>query len=149
MPKVLIVDSVDDAITDRRRALLDESSLLKQQKITLAYCCAVDLTSQQRFDLEFKMRPDYLLAEDSLFERINQAIKSAKPKYVFAHSGFVYHDNPQVYNAAFSRLKKLYSKIKFGLQLRGGMEFNEKIFDMDDSTKQIHDFIFILALEKK
>ena len=149
MEKVLIIDSVDDALTKRRHALLDNSSLLKQSRIALEYCYAVTLTDEQQLLLDSGVSPDFVLTEVSLFKIIKHAIDLTHPQYVFAHSGFVYRKYTNIFKTVFPQLRQAYPNIKFGIQVRPGMSIDKGAFEMSSSTLEIQNLIFTEALRSK
>jgi hypothetical protein len=146
MPKanVLIVDSVDDRITRRRHAVLASCKLLKE--ITLDYCYAIDLSDSQASALSAGFMPEFQLSEDTLFCRVDSAIRSFKPTCVLVHSGFVYRRYPNVYGRVFARLKRSYPRVSFGIQIRPGLEVDRNVFSMIGDVREIHDLIFVRAL---
>jgi hypothetical protein len=141
---VLMVDSVDDAITRRRHSFLASSELL--QGITLQYCYAIELSEPDKADLDLGIGPDFQLTKNMLFGRVDRAIRSFHPDYVMVHSGFVYRRYPQVYRGAFAQLKHSHPDVRIGLQLRPGIEIDPIAFDTDPAVREIHDLIFVHAL---
>ena len=144
--KVLIVDSVEDKITRRRHALFARSELLLT--FALEYCYAIELPESEKAKLDFGFAPDFQLTENSLFERVDTAVRSFEPDCVMVHSGFVYRRFSEAYRKAFARLKQMHPKIPVGIQLRPGMTVDSTAFDSNEFVHGIHDLIFVRVLEK-
>jgi len=137
---VLMVDSVNDDITQRRHRALSLSGQLRH--IVFEYCYAADLDERQESMLRAGMLPRVTLNEDSLCAKIEEAIQRFRPQYVLLHTGFVYRQHPDVFVRVFSRLKRTYLGVMFGVQLRPGMFADPQAFHTSAPVVALQRLIF-------
>lgn len=144
--RVLILESVDDALTRRRSKHLSESPIL--QGYIVEHCYAVEISEQDRKKPTPVMMEDVIsrpLKSEDLLIRIEEKIRSFQPNFLLLHTGFVFHANLQTFIEVLRNLKTKYPNIKLGYQGRSEFEnrfFEEGIFDQSSEIKKLENLFF-------
>jgi len=130
--KVLIVNSVNDFITERRIERLISNPLTANFEIFHSYALR-DLNEKATLN--------------EMTFRIELGIKSFQPEYVIFHTGASFHNQPDIYQKCVINLKQKYDNIKFGYEPRLSNECvnyfdNLEIFDKDKKTSEIIRVLF-------
>ena len=135
--KVLIVNSVDDGITQNRIELLNVSPLTTDFELFHAYAAR-------------KLNQDVTLNE--MLFRIELAIKDYKPEYLIFHTGGSFHRQPELFMNCVVYLKQKYQNVKFGYQPNSSNECQRyfdtlKEFDRGVDMAKVVGILFFKVLE--
>jgi hypothetical protein len=144
MTRILLVESVDDALTQRRHLRLETSSLLESYRISYCFASSINLDAVccSGEELEKLLKLD----EDGLFERVQTAIVAERPKHVIVHTGLIFSRNIELYYAVFAKLADLHPKVVFSIQERPGLDFPSDVFACNVVVKKLHALIFNTVL---
>jgi hypothetical protein len=114
---VLVVQSVNDSITDRRIDRADRSPLLAHYRVSYAFL--VELNEEQRRlepeELMRRIAPSAVDATD-LLSRLDRQIEDVRPAFLIVHAGFIFCEIPTLVISVFEELKRKHGSIRFGLE---------------------------------
>jgi hypothetical protein len=147
--RILLLQSVQDRITDRRIWRIKNNPELKDYTIENFY--AIELSNSQREkdvdDMMMEVETQGI-NEDDLLKRLDLKIQSFQPEVLIIHGGFVFRKFPKIFLKVLSKLKTKFPTIRFGLQGQEYLDFRidvfpefkkifEKSFEMDILIKKI------------
>jgi hypothetical protein len=114
MPRVLIVNSIDDSITRNRATLLAQSPRLSAYEILHTY--VIDVTTHRDYETACDMLREQPLNADEVFTKLRCAIDANSPDVVVAHTGFVFARFPSLFFEVFRRLRSTFPNVRFAFQ---------------------------------
>jgi hypothetical protein len=132
--RVLVLQSVEDEITERRSRRMRESPFLRGNHFEQFY--AIELTKEQRRQptpLMMQQVENATLDETELTERLTRSIDRFKPNVLVVHLGFVFRRYSEAMLAALATIKARFPHIKIGV------EHSERLTSMDPGLKMIFD----------
>lgn len=143
--RILVLQSVQDDITDRRIERIGNSPFL--QGYSIEHCYAVELTEEDRRKLmpqmmfEVTSRP---LDEEDLLGRIEANIQSFRPDALIVHAGFVFHRFPDTFMRVLSALKARYPSIRFGIEGARGLDADLGLDAVFEQSSEMQDLVALL-----
>ena len=138
--KVLMVDSVNDELTQRRHAFLESNKRL--QHIKFKFCYAVDLDPEQEASIRAHILPLITIVEDDLVKRIFKAAQRSRPQFIILHTGFVFRQNQAVFIRVFTSLKRMIPDVIFGVQMQHGMVRDREAFHETNAVLNLERELF-------
>ncbi len=117
--RVLVLQSVDDEITFRRRLHIEQDPLL--EPCDFQYCFAIELTERQkRIPVEDMMREIYLqpFDERGLEDRMSTLVLSFSPDLVVLYYGAILEWFSDPLMATLKRIRKRFPELHFGIHSR-------------------------------
>jgi hypothetical protein len=147
MKSVLIVDSIEDEITNNRHRILNSSPLLRDYIIH--YCYSTEFDDTQKQKISIGQTPYFVLEEKELYSRIEEAIQKHNPDYILIHSGFVFCRYPEIFLDVIEKLKKSHPQIGLGLQTRPFLNIDSNFLNCNEEVIALEKLIFHEALSRR
>lgn len=145
--KILILQSVQDQITDRRELRMKESPSLQDFEIEHIY--AIELTHEQRKLSTPAMMSDVCSRapdEKKLFDRLAKQVATFKPEFLIVHAGFVFYEFPQQVLSSLKALKERFPELRIGIESHGNALLTESelrsVFDQGRTTSELIQKLF-------
>jgi hypothetical protein len=130
MKRVMLISSWYDEIVEKRHTVMATSPLLKPYFLIHSNASSYPFSK---------------VSVDELYNRISTDINNNHPDIILLHTGAAFCMQPEVFKICFQKLKKEYSKIRFGIE-PGNISEEEisslKIFDNSPEMKNIEDLFF-------
>jgi hypothetical protein len=124
MRRVLVLQSVNDALTARRMERTANSPRLSNYSIRPSY--AIRLSKQQQaMDVSKMMATIHKAGIDTkrLLDDLNKDVEDFQPEFLVVHSGFVFTQFPTEILSVLRRLKIKHQSVRFGIQGGGRLEY--------------------------
>ena len=144
--RILVLQSVDDEITHRRKMRMEHSPIL--QNYAFDFCYAIDLTDEQKalpMPLMMDKVEQSTIDEGDLLERMSQKVLTFKPDLLIVHAGFVFRRFPEEMLSALNALKTRFPDLDMAIESRGRFaqqsEFSA-IFESSTEISMLVDQIF-------
>src|SRR3981081_1320310 len=115
--RVLVLQSVNDALTARRMERIANSPRLSKYSIRPSY--AIRLSRQQQaMDVSEMMGAINEIGVDTnrLLEDLNKVFVDVQPEFFVIHSGFVFTRFPREILGVLRKLKKQHPSVRFGIE---------------------------------
>ena len=115
--RVLVLQSVEDRVTEFRRQRMEQSPYLQDYEIE--QCYAVELTGEQR-ELPTPLMMNQVYEQgfdsDSLLARLEQRIHSFSPDCLAVHVGFVFMSFPEEMLSVLRTTKNKFPRVRIALE---------------------------------
>ena len=139
MKTVLIVNSIDDSITQKRIEIFKNSPLVSNYKIYHAF-------ATRDLDVELTL--------NELVFKLNLPIKDYKPDIIVFHTGAAFYEQPQIFRETVIELKKQYPSIKFCYEPKNILECHKYFdslneFTRDKETSEIVGLLFFKIFNRE
>lgn len=139
MKTVLIVNSIDDSITQKRIEIFNNSPLVNNYKIYHAFAV-------RNLDIN--------LTFNELLFKLKLPIKDYKPDFIVFHTGAAFYEQPQVFKETVIELKKQYPLIKFCYEPKNIAECHNYFdslteFTRDKETSEIVGLLFFKIFNRE
>jgi hypothetical protein len=145
--RILVLQSVEDAITERRMWRMRNSPSLKGYEFE--NCYAIELTDAQKTlptGALMEQVENAKLDESSLIERLTHKVTTFKPDLVVVHFGFVFMRFPKEMFAVLKTLKAKFPSLKLGIEhaesLIARIPRGAEIFDDNDEMRKLIEHMF-------
>lgn len=145
--RVLVMQSVEDAITDKRKHKIENNPALADYQF--AFCYAVELSYDQKA-IPIPIMVNQVSREpfdtNKLIARLGKHIRAFNPDLLVVHFGFVFEAFPNEILTALKTIRTEFPNVKFGLRnahlqsLR--LDDIKTVFDGNAETLELVEKIF-------
>lgn len=138
--RILVLQSVEDSVTQHRKLRMEQSPFLRDYKFD--HCYAFELTKKQKASVTFEMIEQVkraLLDETDLIKRLEKEIRKFEPDALIVHYGFVFRRFPSEMSSALVIIKSKFPNLRIGIEEREPIASELKL--ILDSSNEIRSII--------
>ncbi len=144
--RVLVINSVDDGLTERRTSLQLQSPQLAAFEVRHSYAVLLprDLRNAHP-EAVMRFVTAHGLDKVDFYNRIEQTVKSFNPSISFVHAGFVFHEFTSQFMAVLRELQAAHPTLNLAIQPRALRLINveeSNIFTRDSDIDSLMNVLF-------